>query len=201
MPNLLNRIQLQRLGRRRLLQAPHSLVLRLLSTLPRPPSLASLDTQEDMQIARKWAQAFEAVSADDWPKNLTEATFSRSSGPGGQHVNRTFSKATVRLPLPSSSFLPPYLLAHLRQSPHFSANSLLVSSSTHRTQQTNLTECLSKLKAAVVEAARRDLVGETSQEQKKRVKGLVEADKKRTEKVKKLRKNVKEGRGKVKGWE
>ncbi|GAA5851091.1 hypothetical protein JCM8547_004130 [Rhodosporidiobolus lusitaniae] len=176
---------------------------RLLSTLPRPPSLAALSTQEEMQQAKQWIATFDKVSSADWPKHLTEASFSRSSGPGGQHVNRTFSKATVRLPLPSPSLLPSYVLPHLRRSPHFSpaSSSLLVSSSTHRTQQTNLLECFDKLKAAVLDAARKDLVGETSEEQKKRVNNLVQRDKKRTEMEKKQRKGVKEGRGKVRGWE
>jgi peptidyl-tRNA hydrolase ICT1 len=111
------------------------------------------------------------------------------------------SKAILRLPLPSPSFLPAYLLPHLRLSPHFSASSLLVSSSTHRTQQTNLVECFDKLKKAIVEAAKKDLKGETSEEQKKRVKALAASEKRRTEKIKKERKGVKEGRGKVRGWD
>ncbi|GAA5824152.1 hypothetical protein JCM11251_001542 [Rhodosporidiobolus azoricus] len=178
-----------------------SLGQRFSSSLPRPPPLAALKTQEDMHHAKQWIGAFERVSAEEWPKHLVETSFSRSSGPGGQHVNRTFSKAIVRLPLPSPTLVPPYVLPHLHRSPHFFSASLLVSSSTHRTQQTNLAECFSKLKATILEAARRDLVGETSEEQKKRVKGLVEKDKRRTEKEKKMRKGVKEGRGKVKGWD
>ncbi|BGP16132.1 hypothetical protein JCM10213_006066 [Rhodosporidiobolus nylandii] len=181
---------------------PHLCGLRrLLSNLPRPPPFAALNTQDEMKEARAWIAAFEQVQTEDWPKHLVETSFSRSSGPGGQHVNRTFSKATVRLPLPSPTLVPPFAVPHLRRSPHFASSALLVSSSTHRTQQTNLAECFSKLKIAVLDAARQDLVGETSDEQKKRVKGLVAAEKKRTEKVKKLRKDVKSGRGKVRGWD
>ncbi|GAA6027166.1 hypothetical protein JCM8097_002448 [Rhodosporidiobolus ruineniae] len=177
-------------------------LVRLASTkVPSPPKLASLASQDDMQAARQWITAFERLPAEDWPKHLTEATFSRSSGPGGQHVNRTMSKAILRLPLPSPSFLPPYLLPHLHRSPHFSSSALLVSSSTHRTQHTNLAECFAKLKATILDAAKKDLVGETSEEQKKRVKGLVASDKRRTEREKKMRKSTKEGRGKVRGWD
>jgi peptidyl-tRNA hydrolase ICT1 len=134
---------------------------------------------------------------------LTEASFARSSGPGGQHVNRTLSKAILRLALPSPSLFPAYLLPHLRSSPHYSpsSSSLLVTSSTHRTQGTNLNECFEKLKRTLLEAARRDLVGDTSEEQKKRVQKLAASDKRRTEKVKRERKGVKEGRGKVRGWD
>ncbi|GJN89291.1 hypothetical protein Rhopal_002271-T1 [Rhodotorula paludigena] len=150
-----------------------------------------------MKLARDWIAAFERTQPDDWPKHVTETSFSRSSGPGGQHVNRTFSKATVRLPLPSPSLLPLFVVPHLvRHSPHYTPHALLVSSSTQRSQQTNLAECFAKLKAAILDAAKRDLVGETSQAQKDRVKGLVAREKKKVEKVKKMRKDVKSGRGK-----
>ncbi|GAA5964685.1 hypothetical protein JCM21900_000331 [Sporobolomyces salmonicolor] len=176
---------------------------RFLSSLPRPPLLSTLESQDDMREARAWIAQLEKVRAEDWPKQLVEASFARSSGPGGQHVNRTMSKAILRLPLPSPTLLPPYLLPHLRRSPHYvaSPSSLLVSASTHRSQPSNLAECYAKLKAAVLAAARTDLVGETSAEQKERVRGLAARDKRRTEKVKKERKDVKSGRGKVRGWE
>ncbi|GAA5842545.1 hypothetical protein JCM9279_003614 [Rhodotorula babjevae] len=193
-----------------MLRAPQSLCristprprpARLVSTLPKPPQLATLTDQDDMRNARAWLAAFERVSTADWPKDLVETSFTRSSGPGGQHVNRTFSKATVRLPLPSPTLVPPYALPHLRTSPHYVPSALLVSSSAQRTQQTNLADALGKLKHAIVDAARRDLVGETSKEQKDRVKGLVVREKKKMEKVKKQRKDVKGGRGKVSGWD
>lgn len=118
-------------------------------------------------------------------------------------MNRTMSKAIIRFPLPSSHFIPPYCVRHLRQSPHFAASppSLLISASTHRTQHTNLQECYDKLKAVIVDAARRDLVGDTSAEQKVRVKGLVAKEKAKMTRVKKLRKDVKGGRGRVSGWD
>lgn len=207
---------------------PLARLARRLSTVPKPPPLASLADQDHMRQARDWLAAFEGVSPDDWPKrahmsplprfqppprlasftlmpssatDLFETSFTRSSGPGGQHVNRTFSKATVRLPLPSPTLVPPYALPHLRHSPHYASSALLVSSSAQRTQQSNLADAMGKLKAAIVDAAGRDLVGETTKEQKERVKGLVAREKKKVEKVKKMRKDVKGGRGKVRGWE
>ncbi|GAA5980186.1 hypothetical protein JCM5350_000864 [Sporobolomyces pararoseus] len=168
-----------------------------------PPRLSSLSTSQDMEQAREWIGKFSQLSHDNWPKHLYETSFARSSGPGGQHVNRTLSKAILRFPLPSSSFLPPYLLPHLYRSPHFSQSppSLLISSSTSRSQAQNLDECFKKCKDTILNAARKDLVGETSEEQKERVKGLVKKEKAKVEKIKKLRKDVKSSRGKVKGWE
>ena len=57
------------------------------------------------------------------------------------------------------------------------------------------------MKGVIMEAAERDLVGETSECQKEKVKGLVAKEKAKLIKVKKMRKDVKGGRGKVKGWE
>lgn len=112
------------------------------------------------------------------------------------------SKAIIRFPLPSTFFIPPYLVRHLRECPHYVANppSLLISSSTHRTSHTNLSDCLHKLKSVLLDAARRDLVGETSATQKARVKGLAAKEKAKIVKVKKMRKDVKGGRGKV-SWD
>ncbi|GAA5841483.1 hypothetical protein JCM5353_003403 [Sporobolomyces roseus] len=173
------------------------------TNFPPPPQLSTLSTPQDMKQAREWISQFNNTPPSTWPKHLYETSFSRSSGPGGQHVNRTLSKAILRLLLPSSSFLPAYLLPHLRSSPYYSSSppSLLLSSSTTRSQSSNLEECFKKLKGVVLEAAEKDLVGETSDQQKERVKGLVLKEKAKLVKVKKMRKDVKGGRGKVKGWE
>ena len=43
------------------------------------------------------------------PPDSLEITYSRSSGPGGQNVNKLSTKATTRLLLPRASYLPSYL--------------------------------------------------------------------------------------------
>lgn len=144
-----------------------------------------------------------------------EISYSRSSGPGGQNVNKLSTKATVRLPLVATQpWYPAYAHKALARSPHFTNSSsttlktqslssaspagptgaLLVSASEHRTQPQNLASALAKLKAALVSAARVRLVGETSAEQKDRVKGLVAKEKRKVENVKRQRKDVKSGR-------
>lgn len=42
-------------------------------------------SEEELQVARKW---LEKLHADTIPKNIGELSFSRSSGPGGQNVNK-----------------------------------------------------------------------------------------------------------------
>jgi len=41
--------------------------------------------EEDLQEARKW---LDSLHAETIPKNICEMSFSRSSGPGGQNVNK-----------------------------------------------------------------------------------------------------------------
>lgn len=42
-------------------------------------------SEEDIQVARKWFKDFHAETI---PKSVGELSFSRSSGPGGQNVNK-----------------------------------------------------------------------------------------------------------------
>jgi len=42
-------------------------------------------SDEDLAAARKWLAD---LNSDTIPRNLSEITFSRSSGPGGQNVNK-----------------------------------------------------------------------------------------------------------------
>lgn len=58
--------------------------LRLVSTSHAPDS-RELFEDEDHKAARKWLESF---SVNSIPRNLAEISFSRSSGPGGQNVNK-----------------------------------------------------------------------------------------------------------------
>ena len=49
-------------------------------------STAKVHDDEDHQEARAWLARFNATNTI--PKNICEVTFSRSSGPGGQNVNK-----------------------------------------------------------------------------------------------------------------
>jgi len=58
------------------------------STLPEPPPIAQLVTEQDNAKASDWIAEFAAPNMRI-PRDLVELTFSRSSGPGGQ-VSRFF---------------------------------------------------------------------------------------------------------------
>jgi ribosome-associated protein len=81
----------------------------------------------------------------------------RSSGPGGQNVNKVNSKAVLRWPLAASPSLPAdvrdrFLTRYGRRLT--SEGDLLVSSQRFRDQGRNISDCLEKLAAMLSEVAR-----------------------------------------------
>ncbi|KAL1410954.1 hypothetical protein Q8F55_001897 [Vanrija albida] len=141
-------------------------------------ALAQLSKQDDHTLARDWINGF---TLDDLPKDGYEVTYARSSGPGGQHVNKTNSKAIVRCDVHAASgvWLPPFVVAALKRSPHYHAPSLLLSSQASRKAPDNLARALLTLHTSIVDTTRGMIVGETSEEQKERVRGHVEAEQRR----------------------
>ena len=82
------------------------------------------------------------------PGDALEWQFVRSSGPGGQHVNRTSSKAVLRFDVATWPDLP----ADVRQrvlererSRLTQDGALLIASQRHREQPRNVADCLAKL--------------------------------------------------------
>ncbi|CAD6574867.1 MAG: hypothetical protein CYPHOPRED_005527 [Cyphobasidiales sp. Tagirdzhanova-0007] len=158
-------------------------------------------TVNESSAVRSWLASLKSEStflnnhSDDY-----SLSFSRSSGPGGQNVNKLNTKATLRLDLASArSWLPDHVVSNLRASPFYagSSDSLVFSSMKHRTQTANSDDCLEKLHQIIISAAKEGLQGETSRDQKQHVKGLIRAEKARTKTQKSRKSTVKQGRGKV----
>ncbi|EIN09522.1 hypothetical protein PUNSTDRAFT_101371 [Punctularia strigosozonata HHB-11173 SS5] len=149
--------------------------------IPTPPALKVLRTLEDNNKARMWLDRFKASPV--LPRELVELTFSRSSGPGGQNVNKVNTKATLRCPV-DAGWIPPWARGYIVRSPHYAASSrsILITSTVHRSQAQNIDECLSKacislsLRTLIVQAASASIVNEASPEQKERVRKLEVAD-------------------------
>ncbi|KAF2760788.1 hypothetical protein EJ05DRAFT_508035 [Pseudovirgaria hyperparasitica] len=144
------------------------------------------DEEENIGAARKWLDQF---NPDTIPKNICEVTFSRASGPGGQNVNKTNSKATLRVPL--DTLLPRIpLLLHpaIRASRFYAAksDSLVLQADDSRKQSDNSHACFTKLNQLITEVGQPAVPGETSAEQRRRMKSLEEAQNSSRLKTKKL---------------
>ncbi|MEX2205500.1 MAG: alternative ribosome rescue aminoacyl-tRNA hydrolase ArfB [Myxococcota bacterium] len=86
----------------------------------------------------------------DIPEHELVFTFARSSGPGGQNVNKTETKATLRWAVASSSTLPADVRARFLRA--FATRittqgELVLSSQRHRDRLRNVDDCLEKLAA------------------------------------------------------
>ncbi|KAJ1023183.1 hypothetical protein NDA16_003336 [Ustilago loliicola] len=164
--------------------------------------------EKEMQERRQWVSSFQDLTLR---RNDFQVTFSRSSGPGGQNVNKLNTKANIRLELSQANGHAPESLdpSHPRKwltrdlvsriakkSPYYVASdhSILITSMRHRTQEANVQDALQKLHAHLLELAQEGMVGETSEEQRKRVRRLQETEARRKRQNKVRRADVKSGR-------
>jgi len=154
--------------------------------------ISELVTEQDTNEARTWATQFVHVKV---PKEAVDFSFSRSSGPGGQNVNKVNTKATLRCPA-NASWIPRWALPGVLENPHYvaSTHSILITSTVHRSQSQNIDECLQKLHLLILTAASRYIKSAPSDSQKKKVEGLVKVEKMRRKTEKMRRSSVKKAR-------
>jgi ribosome-associated protein len=89
------------------------------------------------------------------PDSELEWTFVRSSGPGGQNVNKVASKAVLRWHLAASASLPDEVktrLCRLQQKRITNEGDLVLTSQRYRDQGSNVADCLEKLRGYVLQA-------------------------------------------------
>ncbi|KAF2666704.1 hypothetical protein BT63DRAFT_316217 [Microthyrium microscopicum] len=128
--------------------------------------------QDDFAAARSWMESFTPASV---PARICDFSFSRSSGPGGQNVNKVNSKATLKISLDNLlPLLPAILHQPIRDSQHYAAksNSLIIQADGSRKQTDNSQDCLSRLHQHIIHLAQQVIPGETSDAQRERVKQL-----------------------------
>jgi ribosome-associated protein len=94
-------------------------------------------------------------------RSATQATFSRSGGPGGQNVNKLNTKATLRIRLGDLEGLSEMEMLRLRETLASRLSSgeageaeLVIASSEERSRLTNLERGLARLEALISGAAR-----------------------------------------------
>ncbi|KAK6543145.1 hypothetical protein TWF694_007064 [Orbilia ellipsospora] len=146
-------------------------ITRSFLSTPRPDVIPEKEIDE----ARTWLTDFKKHRASRLPRGIGEVTFSRSPGPGGQNVNKSNTKATLRVTFDK---LKPYVhdifIRGLKQNfPSLLAdngNEILITSTKTRSQRNNTDDCWDKLYTLILQAAK--IPGETSWLQKNRVKRL-----------------------------
>uniref|UniRef100_A0A3B5KY23 Large ribosomal subunit protein mL62 n=1 Tax=Xiphophorus couchianus TaxID=32473 RepID=A0A3B5KY23_9TELE len=93
-----------------------------------------------------------------WVIERLTVSYSKSSGPGGQHVNKVSTKAEVRFHVHTADWIPEDVRQKIvgkNKNRINKAGELLVTSEVSRSQQRNLLDCLQKISAIVAEASER----------------------------------------------
>ncbi|MCJ1224108.1 hypothetical protein MMC12_000751 [Toensbergia leucococca] len=157
----------------------HGNILKTACLLPQPlrllttqPGLLVESSKDDQSEARRWLATFNQSTI---PRSLCQITFSRSSGPGGQNVNKVNSKATVRVEMKDLlPLIPGILHQELIASRYYAerGHALVIQADGSRKQGDNVQECFKKLQDLVISAGKSTVTGETSLEQVKKVKRL-----------------------------
>ncbi|KAI8939520.1 hypothetical protein NX059_003290 [Plenodomus lindquistii] len=130
-------------------------------------------SDQELAAARTWLTKLHAESIP--LKTIGELSFSRSSGPGGQNVNKVNSKATLKVPLDALlQHVPTAIHGELKRSRYVAvrSNSIVVQADDSRKQNDNALSCYKRLYEAIVDAGKQAVPAETSAEQVQRVKDL-----------------------------
>ncbi|XP_018424062.1 PREDICTED: peptidyl-tRNA hydrolase ICT1, mitochondrial [Nanorana parkeri] len=113
-------------------------------------SLDKLYPDSTKQPAKESAQNYRDIPVD----RLT-ISYSKSSGPGGQNVNKVNTKAEVRFHLSSADWIPEDVrqkISVLNKNKINRSGELFVVSEVSRYQMRNLADCLAKIRAMISEA-------------------------------------------------
>ncbi|TFK21475.1 hypothetical protein FA15DRAFT_597846 [Coprinopsis marcescibilis] len=186
---------------------PAQALFRLYSTkpLPAPPAISSVPQagSEDSSHVVAWANSFRRLPAE----SLKDApgvtlTFSRSSGPGGQNVNKVNTKVTLRCNL-NSAWIPQWAKEDYAKSSHYvsSSHTLLLTSTFTRSQAQNISDSLSKLKELILSVALSRIKNPTSEATQKRVTNHIKAENARKKADKQHRSSIKQNRSVSRRWD
>ncbi|NXW93101.1 ICT1 hydrolase, partial [Alopecoenas beccarii] len=122
-------------------------------------------------------------------------SYSRSSGPGGQNVNKVNTKAEIRFHLASADWIPEAArekMALMYRNKINRAGELIVNSEESRYQMRNLAICLEKIRTMVTEATEKPKV--VSKETTQKLIERVEKMNRERLRQKKIHSNIKQSR-------
>ncbi|XP_042688741.1 peptidyl-tRNA hydrolase ICT1, mitochondrial [Centrocercus urophasianus] len=129
------------------------------------------------------------------PMDRLTVSYSRSSGPGGQNVNKVNTKAEVRFHLASADWIPEAVrekMASVHRNKINRAGELIVNSEESRYQMRNLAICLEKIRVMVTEATEKPKV--VSKETAQQLIARVEKMNRERLRQKKIHSNIKQSR-------
>ncbi|XP_066522457.1 peptidyl-tRNA hydrolase ICT1, mitochondrial [Hoplias malabaricus] len=92
------------------------------------------------------------------PLEKLKISYSRSSGPGGQHVNKVSTKAEVRFHVQTAEWIPENVRNEIilkNKTRINKAGELIVTSEVSRSQQRNVENCIHKISEIITEASQR----------------------------------------------
>ncbi|KAH7382867.1 hypothetical protein BKA64DRAFT_683384 [Cadophora sp. MPI-SDFR-AT-0126] len=148
----------------------------------------------DLDAAREW---FKRFTKGTIPAKIGQTTYSRSSGPGGQKVNKTSSKATTVWPLYAlRGHVPKVLHQGLRDSNYYvtSSDSISIQCDSTRSQTGNKDETYARLHDEISRIYKRRVPGITSPEQKQKIEHLKKIENTVRLKIKKMHGDKKRSR-------
>ncbi|CAL8304113.1 unnamed protein product [Lota lota] len=90
------------------------------------------------------------------PIDRLKVSYSRSSGAGGQHVNKVNTKAEIRFHVQTADWIPQDVrqkIIELSKNRINKAGELLVTSELSRSQRRNLEDCVQKISTIIAEAS------------------------------------------------
>ncbi|CAG8549403.1 4382_t:CDS:2 [Ambispora gerdemannii] len=154
--------------------------------------ISSLDTPHDIERAERWLKKF---TKDMIPKEGLTIAYCRSSGPGGQNVNKLNTKVDLRFNIEQAYWIPEYARKKLvvQESNHINkTGEWIVTSDRSRSQKHNLDDCIAKLYDAIVKAAA--VPKAPSQETVERIERLKKAEDRRRKEEKQIRSQKKSSR-------
>ncbi|PVU86174.1 hypothetical protein BB559_006622 [Furculomyces boomerangus] len=147
---------------------------------------------EEKQLITKWR---EKLNIDTINKDGFTFSFARSSGPGGQNVNKLNTKAMLRFKVDSQNWIPEYVREILKTKASSKINKggeYVIFSEKTRSQQNNVSDCLEKLVEDLKMASL--LPKDPTPEQIERVKKLKEIEKRKKIEFKKFKSEKKSDR-------
>lgn len=152
-------------------------------------------TPEEEQQHREVERWFQGFTLQHIPTAQLEATFVRSSGPGGQNVNKVSSKAQVRFNLNEADWIHPLVRDKIRKEhPRYitDGSEFLIQSDVHRTQPKNFEDCIQRIFQLIKQCSA--VPKATSEQQSKKVQKLIAAQKAKDLEYKKKMKEKKTDR-------